>query len=353
MAALCGALFVRSSAFAQSVNTQTNTGDSGSPKAASTTPGTPPADRALGAGATVCQTQHFRIVCDDNSPTGRTVGRILEKILPELTRSMQSSGLPVKAPTERLPWFCFDDREQYRRHTLRVEGVGVSFPESYYSTRTNHAVVYCGTTPDPQSGAVHARMPDSSLHLLDVPSRLADPTDPEAAVLSNRVLILTHELAHQLAFSSGLQKAGVMYPLWVSEGLATCFERCALDSAGIDSNTIRRQRLVELGRTNRLLRLEDLAVLGGPSALASERDTESQSSPVDVYAQCWGLFRFLLERYPRQLSAYLTDLAQVPAGARESASLRSDFLTHFGSLDMLQEAWRQFIAAGATSVRRF
>jgi hypothetical protein len=276
---------------------------------------------------------------------------MLEKILPELTRSMQSCGLPLKPPTEPLPWFCFDDREQYRRHTLSVECVGVSFPESYYSTRTNHVVVYCGTASDSQGGDPHSHMPDSSLHLLEVPSKFVDPADPAAAALSNRILVLTHELAHQLAFSSGLQKAGVMYPLWVSEGLATCFERCALMGTGIDANAIRRQRLVELGRTNRLLPLEDLAVLGGPSALASADSAELNLSPVDIYAQCWGLFSFLLEHYPRQLSAYLTDLGQMPAGSRSTAGLQSDFITHFGSLDTLQTAWRQFVAGEAAAAK--
>ena len=199
--------------------------------------------------------------------------------------------------------------------------MGVSFPESYYSTRTNHVVVYCGTASAARGGAAPARMPDSSLHLLAVPPQPGDPADPLAAAWSDRIIVLTHELAHQLSFSSGLQKAGVMYPLWVSEGLATHFEKCALAGIGIDANTARRQRLVELAQMDRLLELEDLAVLGGPAALAASDAAEPQPSPVDVYAQCWGLFSFLLERYPRQLSAYLTDLGRMPAGFRSTAAL--------------------------------
>jgi hypothetical protein len=282
------------------------------------------------------------VICNRNAPALQAVGSMLEQVLPKLAQSMRASGLPVKPPAEPLPWFCFDDREQYRRHTLAIECVGLSFPESYYSTRTNHVVVYYGATPDSQRGETDPRMPDSSLHLLDVPSKPANSTDP-AAVASNRVLILTHELAHQLAFSAGLQKAGVMYPLWVSEGLATYFERSALSGTGTGTHTIRKQRLAELGRTHQLLPLEDLAVLGGPSAPMPVNSAGFRPSSVDVYAQCWGLFGFLLEHYPQQLSAYLMDVGQTPAGSCPPSSLQEDFTRHFGPLDALEQAWLQFV----------
>jgi hypothetical protein len=329
---------------AQTSNPRPHTGGSGSPTTAISDADRTTENGVAVSGSANCRTQHFRVVCDEASSTGQAVGGQLECILPQLVQSMQSSGLAIKAPAEPLPWFCFDDREQYRRHTVDAEHMGVSFPESYYSTRTNHVVVYCGTASDPHAGATPSHLPDSSLHLLEVPSRPRGPAGA-AATSSDRIVVLTHELAHQLAFSSGLQKPGVLYPLWVSEGLATCFERCALTGGRLDPNTIRRQRLCELGRSDRLLPLEELSVLGGPSALASAGTTEFQSSPVDVYAQCWGLFSFLLERYPRQLSAYLTDLARMPTGSRSADALRLDFITHFGSLDTLQTAWRQFAAA--------
>lgn len=295
--------------------------------------GQPAAGVPSSPGPTLHRTRHFVVVSETDSHSLPVAGALLETIHSRLSRAMASYGLELEARTEPLVWRCFDDRGQYRRYAQAVEPAGALFPEAYYSTRSNHVVVLCdATTPLGVPAA-----PDAAMHLAarELGSAVARSGWPAASI--DRILLLTHEMAHQLAYNSGLQKRGVMYPLWVSEGLATFFECSALPKAERAARASRQRRLAQLGWQGRLLGLHELVALAGPEAL--------ESSAADVYAQCWGLLAFLLERHPGELSVYLSDLAHSPLGWRSSASLRRDFVRHFGPLDALDRHWRQFVAS--------
>ena len=244
---------------------------------------------------------HFMIVPGDGSPVSPAVDVLLEMIRSKVSRAMGSHGLKLDSTSEPLIWYCFDDREAYHRYALSVDHANPAFVDAYYSTRSNHVVMYY------------------------------------EALSAERIVVLTHEMTHQLAYNSGLQKRGVMYPLWVSEGLATFFEPCALSEAQRGRYVSRSRQLAELGAADKLIPLSQLAVMTGPDALAI--------SASDAYAQYWGLMTFLLERRPEALNAYLSDLAQQPLGRRSSASLRNEFIAHFGRIDTLEEQWRQFVAS--------
>lgn len=244
---------------------------------------------------------------------------------------MARHGLALDVPSQPLIWVCSDDRGQDRRHSLSVEHVGAVFREAYYSTRTNQ-VVLCS------EGLIEVRdaeTSDASPLLVQRESRFPDGSYAFPAS-SGLVLVLTHEMTHQLAYNSGLQKRGVMYPLWVSEGLATFFEGSALPQWDPIGNTARRRTLAKLHAGGALLSLRELSVLAGPDALGC--------SPADVYAQCWGLLAFLLTHHPDELSAYLGDLATSPVGRRSSVTLRRDFVRHFGSIGLLEQDWLKYVA---------
>ncbi len=90
--------------------------------------------------------------------------------------------------------------------------------------------------------------------------------------------MLTHEMTHQLAYNSGLQKRGVMYPLWVSEGLATFFEGSALPQWDPIGNTARRRTLAKLHAGGALLSLRELSVLAAPMRSVARRPMSMPSA---------------------------------------------------------------------------
>jgi len=283
----------------------------------------------------VLRTSHFRIVSDGGSPAAPAVGVVLETLFTRLSQEMARRGLALRAMPESLLWMCFDDQDQYCRYALDVEQADRFFPEAYYSTRTHRVALLCRQSPEAGRGAEEPTASGSSSHpkVIELGPLSGGVSCPAGS--AERIRMLTHELTHQVAYAGGLQKRGVMYPLWVSEGLATFFEGCAL--AGVERDAGRKRRLIELACRDRLMPLDELAALAGSRVL--------RSSPADVYAQCWGLFAFLLAHSPDGLSSYLADSAQLPVGRRSSAAMRRSFVAHFGRIDTLEHQWREFIVS--------
>ncbi len=147
---------------------------------------------------------------------------------------------------------------------------------------------------------------------------------------------LTHELAHQLAFNSGIQKRGVMYPIWVSEGLATNFECGGLmTGSALPSNTARGSSLATAYAAGELVPLRQFIVQTRVPA-----DVQASRSH---YAQAWAFFRFLLTEYPESLREYLYREANQPAGRRDANVMLSRFTDAFGTPESLEQAWNAFV----------
>jgi len=278
------------------------------------------------------RTRHFLVVSADESSICSSFGELLETIHVRLSRAMNSHGLSLDATSDPLVWVYFGCREQYREHPLGAERADPAFQDAYYCTRTNQ-VTLCA------DGMLSSRerRDESTAPRATAESQYTDGLCAFQGASAECIRLLTHEMAHQLAYNRGLQTRGVMYPLWVSEGLATFFEGSALAGADPRSNPGRKRRLAELGVKKTLLPLRELSILAGPGAL--------EPSPADVYAQCWGLMTFLLQRHPDKLSAYLADLAQTRMGRRSSASLRYDFVRHFGPIGALERRWQEYVAS--------
>jgi hypothetical protein len=162
----------------------------------------------------------------------------------------------------------------------------------------------------------------------------APPPAGDGAVQAERI---RHEAAHQLAYSVGLMKRGVMYPLWLAEGLATSFETCGEDAAVLTAdNPTRRADLLCALRNGRLAPLEELVVMAHlPSA--------DNQTAVALYAQSWGFWQFLLRTRCRPLQRYMASLAHLPMGRRLPQRLRGEFVEAFGEIDPLEAHWRRYL----------
>jgi len=269
---------------------------------------------------------------------GKT-GELLEEAHRVFFEQFGEAGFALNAIDTQLPWFVFNDPSQYYDFARAADGMDAASLESYYAARSNRVVLmqaggarswnYHG-----QSGTNDA-FESRAMSLAGM-----DPDHSWKGGAGDGLLDVrrtVHEAAHQLAFNSGLQTRGVMYPLWVSEGLATNFESDTLAGIGVaGENPPRQRQLLRAYASGRLMPLEDFITLvnirpGGPY------------SANDLYAQSWAFFRFLFKTRQAALREYLTTLAQLEPGPRSTYTMQQEFTDAFGSLERLEQAWNRYL----------
>jgi Protein of unknown function (DUF1570) len=301
----------------------------------------PPAEAALDAvlaGPLVStRTKHFDLLHKPGASFATLAGTTLERAYQHFYEVFGQAGFDLSRPADRLIWICFPQKSSFDRYALRVEGMDLSWLDGYYSTLTNRvAIVQADEGPSPQEETAPVLPREVRVAVAANRSPREDVL-PMAPGPQFDVTRLTHEAAHQLSFNSGLQKRGVMYPLWVSEGLATNFEFSGGANPGLDrANLPRRNGLCNAYATGGLTPLRQFVVQTTvpPDASVGRR----------YYAQAWGFFRFLLTEHPEALRAYLRQLAQTRPERRDALTMFTEFTQAFGPLAPLESAWYAFLA---------
>jgi hypothetical protein len=280
--------------------------------------------KCIRAPVDVYSTDHFRILHTRDADWAPEVGAWLEHLLGRFEEVSERGGFRTAMPAAPLTWICFSDAAAYETYNAEFEDGCPHDRKSYYSSLSDRVVL------------LHRENP-------------AEPVVP-AADGSVRTGIresarIAHEAAHQLSYSTGIQTRGVMYPLWVSEGLATFYEGALLagDASG-DENPGRRDRLVSAYRSDRLVPLEKLVTAIQSPGEADVRD--------DFYAACWGLMSFLVAEQGPELRRYLGLLSALHAGPRPSAALSREFARAFGDPAILETRWRAYVESLADETKK-
>ena len=285
--------------------------------------------------------RHFLLLHDATPEQAKVRAALLETTGRIFYRSFRRLGMELDPPDRRLVCLLFTDRDSYAAYSRQVDGQDMGWTTGYYSGRTNRIVLLdesialADAPTSAQASAELARYAEQAeqivLGSLD-PSAFDGPWQGLAST--------THEAAHQLAFNTGVQKRGVMYPLWVSEGLATAFEtENPSEPFGPGHVNVRRQR--DLHRAldeDRLLPLHRFVV----GVRVPHDDPRFASA---LYAQAWSLFQYLYLERPEELGGYLSMLADLPPGRRSEATRRREFIEAFGPIETLEAAWRAHIDA--------
>jgi hypothetical protein len=286
----------------------------------------------LGTGIYSTRTsEHFLVVYNTDHRWAQERCDVLDRTHRRFYEAFEAAGFSPRPLPDKLVCVMFERSQQFERYAMSADRINMSWSRGYYSARTNRVAFFDERGEQANAGGDTGDN-GNSMTLLSATPKDSD-TDSDALNLAKT----THEAAHQIAFNSGLQTRGVMYPLWVSEGLATCFE---LEPDGrfgpeYDNATRRRHLLTALNRGE----LVSLSELAGMSKLP----TNDARRVTVTYAQSWGMFKFLFERRPEQLRQYLATLAAMPAGARSSDALRQEFLNAFGSIQSLEREWADFL----------
>ncbi|MEX2388373.1 MAG: DUF1570 domain-containing protein [Phycisphaeraceae bacterium] len=279
---------------------------------------------------------YFVILHDTEPWRAQSHAVLLERTHEQFFTRFQQAGFELQPLTDRLVCLLFDSESRFARYALRAEGMDLSWTGGYYSARTNRVALYERGWPKRRPDTQEQEAFDRD----DAPpaARLA-VVEPTASDGRHDGLASTiHEAAHQLAFNTGLQTRGVMYPFWISEGLAISFE------------TQRPSEPFGPGQPNPA-RLRDLRLAhAADQLLPLTRFVSLVRPPVDdpamvpvAYAQAWGLFHHLFTRHPDALRTYLHRLAHLPPGRRTEAALLREFTDAFGPLDTVEADWHAFL----------
>jgi len=286
-------------------------------------------------------TEHFVVLHKPNATYVEGACRTLEYAYGHFYEVFAQAGFSLSRPQERLVWICFPKKSGFSKYALQAEGMDLSWLDGYYSTLTNCVAVVQQdqrTRPREEPGGASAG---------DVRVAVAAHRSPHGGVLPMSaagqrfdVTRMTHEVAHQLSFNSGIQKRGVIYPLWVSEGLATNFEFDASVLAGLEhDNAARCRGLLEAYQTGELIPLRQLVVQATvpPDTHVGRR----------YYAQAWGFFQFILLERSEGLRTYLHRLAAGRTEHRDASAMLREFTSAFGPPETLELAWNEFLAREA------
>lgn len=296
----------------------------------------------LGASFETTATEHFVLFHEPDAGYVAGACRTLEYAYGHFYEVFSRAGFDLSRSQDRLVWICFPRKSAFSQYALQVEGMDLSWLDGYYSTLTNRVAI---VQADQKARLRQEAAPEPPAS--DVQVVVAAHRSPREGVLPMSaagqrfdVTRLTHEVAHQLSFNSGIQKRGVMYPLWVSEGLATNFEFDASVTAGIERcNTARCKGLLEAYAEGDLVPLRQFVTQTTvpPDAHVGRR----------YYAQAWGFFQFILTERPENLRTYLYRLAQTRPEHHDERALLAEFTEAFGSAEALELSWNVFLASQA------
>ena len=273
-------------------------------------------------------TDHFVVLHQTEKFIAAGRAALLETTYRHFEDTFLEAGFTLRPLDKPLVCVLFANEHDFSKYAKRVDWIDMSWSGGYYSSRTNRVALF-DTGGWPGSGTT-ADAADSR----DAYYGATDAATSATTLIS--LASTTHEAAHQLAFNTGLQTRGVMYPLWASEGLATNFESDAFfgDLGPHAPNATRQRDLMAAYRDDLLLPLDQFACL-------TEVPTSDPRMVSVVYAQAWELFRYLFVHERQGLIRYMDQLNHTPQGYRSRRQMHEEFVAAFGPSDALEARWRE------------
>jgi hypothetical protein len=283
----------------------------------------------IGLSLQAYPSDHFLVLSSTDSAAAAASGQFLDQVHRQFYDSFTRAGFALQPLPGRLVCVCLRSYDELDAYGRKADGTDVSWMDGYYSYRTNRIAIVQG------SGASPARA--SAVPLAAKAGVYGAASSRGAAGEGMDLRTVTHELAHQLAFNSGLQRRGVTYPFWLTEGLATNFEADYSRSYGLGpKDSCYRSRLLDAKAAGRWIPL-------GQFAAMSDLHGGSGQATREAYAQAWGLFRYLLQRRPRQLTQYMCSLSATGPWDHGSQSLDRRFVEAFGPIGTVEADYQRFI----------
>jgi hypothetical protein len=268
----------------------------------------------LPAGFDLHVTKHYVVCFDTSREYAVWCAALFERLHDTFATYWTNAGLDIRRPDRPLVVVIFADRRAYEDFAARDLGAAADRVVGYYNLLSNRVTTFDLTGSDSLPKPAGRRPGRAGLEIL---------ASPEAAGL---VATLVHEATHQMAFNTGMHQRLAPVPLWVSEGIATCFETPDLTNArgwkGIGGvNTARLDRFLQGYRPGGLREI-----------VAGDDPFRRAADGLDAYARAWALTHFLMKTKRDAFAAYLrTIAAKQPCGADSPEQRLEEFEAAFGA----------------------
>jgi hypothetical protein len=283
------------------------------------------------------ESKRFVVISNADEAWSRRQLEVLERAHNQFQRFASRLKLRPMPLQNKLVCILFADQEQYRKFAQAHDHVENAWITGYYSPHHDWIVFYDPQrAPEVQQARAqleHAPREGSSQQIYERQKRRID----EFAAREGAATTI-HEATHQLFFHTRIQSPSVRYPLWICEGLATCFETDAPDkSFGPDRGYApRRNRFRELLRSEKLIPLRELIQIDrvGPG--------EGEERIDAIYQQSYALVNWMCRFRKDALRLYLCEMRRQPAGVIEAQRHLELFEQAFGDASALERAWLRF-----------
>lgn len=315
-------------------------------------------------GFYLAQTDHYLIVYDTSHFWADLRTKMLQQVHEQFYQQMRRAGFRPMPLERRLVCVLFNDHADYTNHALQNDGKQITWADGYFSVRHNQAVFYNSHT-GPDQNAHRNRMDQLQNKIDGLRLRAKDAADRQDQQTARRlksqlaraereikhsrrhylrqtglsnIATAIHEAAHQLAFNSGIQKRGLSYPFWFTEGLAMAFEttNTSISYGPLHANRHRRDRFLKAQAAGHLIPLTKLIKT---RSLAND----AKSDRVEItYAQAWALWHFLFKERREQLREFTHKLnTQFPV-VQDEQKFEQMFIETFGAINAVDRQMRAY-----------
>jgi len=273
-------------------------------------------------------TKHYVVCFDTSREYAVWCAALFERLFDTFATYWSNAGLEIRRPGQPLVVVIFAKRGDYEAFAARDLGAAADRIVGYYNLLSNRVTTFDLTGNDAVVRPAGRPPGRAGVEIL---------ASPEAAGL---VSTLVHEATHQMAFNTGMHRRLAPVPVWVSEGIATCFETPDLRNArgwrGIGG--VNRPRLEHFLKTHRP---------GGLREIVTDDATfRAAQTGLDAYARAWALTHFLMTTERDAFATYLGTIAAKPPCGADSAEQRlEDFEAAFGRTpDAVEDAVHRAMA---------
>lgn len=300
------------------------------------------------------ETEHYVLLTDAPVESARQVAALLEATWRSFQRTCATLALKPAPLRHKLVAVLFREKGDYARFATTQDGMNRAWAAGYYSPGVDRLVMFDAISDEGVQKAlaelqVASRRVQKQAALSGGPLD-AGPAGAQAASIQRQidaqkqrivgeardgfVGTVSHEAAHQLLFHTGVQRRDVPYPLWLAEGLATCFEGSDRErrEMGYQFDNPRRQDAMrDAMRADRLVPLKVLVMAdrmpGG----------EDEQAVRDFYAQSCMFTTWLARQRPTELRKYLDALRD--GGFALPTARTATFEQVFGPCDAVERSW--------------
>ena len=271
----------------------------------------------LPPGFEVLKTKHYVIVFNTSEAYAKWVGELFERLYRGFYNYWKRThNWTLDEPRFPLVAVVFKDKNSYGMYAQREVGDAAQAMIGYYNMKTNRMVMYDLTGVNGVGGG---RGVSNTRMINQLLSR------PQA---ERTVATIVHEAVHQIAYNSGLQTRLADNPRWLSEGLAMYFESPDFSNrSGWSMGKVNLHNFQKFARNLSQRKPDSLTTL----LSTDDRLLESTQAAI-AYPESWALTYFLMKTKKKEFTAYMQELAELPAGGIQSARGRVEmFKKHFGS----------------------